>query len=206
MLLEPPIFIVAAPRAGSSVVLEALARAPEVAHSGRRLENEPENALRIPRLAAEYPAACFIYVYRDPRHNIASMIEAQTSAGRSRVDNAVAQWERVNRQILEDLASLSADTWTATTYEALCKNPVSELARLARFAGITLDDSMALLVRPADASKWRTHDLDIMPRLASLADTNRRAKLVCATAIETPIAAPRSNAAAVASHLKAGLA
>ena len=42
----------------------------------RLLEKTPKNALRIPFLAAAFPEARFIYLYRDPSVNLASIIEA----------------------------------------------------------------------------------------------------------------------------------
>ncbi len=132
---DRPIFLVAAPRSGSSLLFETLASAPDVytvggeshriiegiaalspAHRGyesdrltaadatpdvvaqlqqafgwqlrdregrpsvngavRLLEKTPKNALRIGFLAAAFPNARFIYLYREPHESLASMIEA----------------------------------------------------------------------------------------------------------------------------------
>src|SRR5207248_3177054 len=42
----------------------------------RLLEKTPKNALRIPFLAAAFPEARFIFLYREPRENLASIMEA----------------------------------------------------------------------------------------------------------------------------------
>ena len=45
----------------------------------RMLEKTPKNALRIPFLAAVFPEAQFIYLHRDPRPTLASMMDAWLS-------------------------------------------------------------------------------------------------------------------------------
>ena len=45
----------------------------------RLLEKTPKNALRIPFLRAVFPDALFIYLYREPRENLSSIIEAWKS-------------------------------------------------------------------------------------------------------------------------------
>ena len=42
------------------------------------LEKTPKNALRLPFLARVFPEARFIYLHRDPRRVLASMMEAWT--------------------------------------------------------------------------------------------------------------------------------
>ena len=45
----------------------------------RILEKTPKNALRVPFLARVFPQAHFVYLYRDVRETLASMIEAWNS-------------------------------------------------------------------------------------------------------------------------------
>ena len=45
----------------------------------RMLEKTPKNALRVPFLDACFPDAIFIYLYRDPRETLGSMMEAWLS-------------------------------------------------------------------------------------------------------------------------------
>ena len=44
------------------------------------LEKTPKNSLRVPFLAHVFPAARFLYLHRDPRETLSSMIEAWASA------------------------------------------------------------------------------------------------------------------------------
>ena len=53
-------------------------RAPPPGQRIRMLEKTPKNSLRIPFLAAVFPEARFIYLHRDPREVLASMMEAWT--------------------------------------------------------------------------------------------------------------------------------
>ena len=54
-------------------------RPPAAGAAPRLLEKTPKNALRIPFLAAAFPEARFIFLHRDPRQNLASIIEAWQS-------------------------------------------------------------------------------------------------------------------------------
>ncbi|MBC7794663.1 MAG: TIGR03032 family protein [Clostridia bacterium] len=229
IVIERPVFIVAAPRSGSSMLFESLARSPEaftvggeshvliesipelsvaqhgyasnrltaidanadvsarlrdnfiraarsargsapVAGTIRLLEKTPKNALRIPFLAATFPDARFIYLYREPEENVASIIEAWASdrfqtyrdlpnapgpwslvlipgwrelIGTALADIAVAQWRATNQQILDDLAALPQERFCMTTYAAITENPVEELARLAAFADLEWSSTLA---------------------------------------------------------------
>src|SRR5262249_45422192 len=51
-------------------------RRPVPAERVRMLEKTPKNSLRIPFLAAVFPEARFVYLHRDPRQTLASMMEA----------------------------------------------------------------------------------------------------------------------------------
>jgi uncharacterized protein (TIGR03032 family) len=227
---DRPIFIVAAPRSGSTLLFETLARAAEVYTIGgeshaiieniaelapaaqgyqsnrlaaadatpqivarlqaallgqlrdrdgrppadaaplRLLEKTPKNALRIPFLAAAFPDARFIYLYREPHENIASIIEAWRSGkfvtypnlpgwhgppwslllipgwqalhGHTPAEVAAAQWSTANRQILDDLAALPHDRWIGLSYTALLADPQRAIERLCRFSGLTWDQQL----------------------------------------------------------------
>jgi hypothetical protein len=49
------------------------------AASLRLLEMTPKNALRVPFLAEAFPDALFVYLYRDPRETLSSMLDAWRS-------------------------------------------------------------------------------------------------------------------------------
>ena len=153
-------------------------RAPEPDATGLRLlEKTPKNSLRVPFLDAAFPDATFVYLYRDPRQALASMLEAWESgrfvtyprlpgwegptwsllltpgwrelAGRPLPDIVAAQWESATRTLLADLERLGPERWCAVGYDELVADPDRELARIAEFAGFGWD---AERVAPLPAS------------------------------------------------------
>ena len=132
----------------------------------RFLEKTPKNALRLPFLERLFPDAQFLFLWRDPRENIASIIEAwksgrwktynglpgfdgpwslllppgwQAMQGRPLEDIAAFQWETTNRILLDDLAALSRDRWMSLSYEQLVAAPRAAIDRVLQFAGIASD-------------------------------------------------------------------
>lgn len=133
----------------------------------RMLEKTPKNALRIPFFDAAWPDARYVYLYREPRQTLASMMEAWMS-GRFRtyprlpdwkglpwslllvpgwralsglpLPNIVAsQWAITTRQILDDLQAIPADRKTAVDYNQLLAAPQSEMKRLADVLDLVWD-------------------------------------------------------------------
>jgi uncharacterized protein (TIGR03032 family) len=133
----------------------------------RMLEKTPKNALRIPFLQAAFPDALFIYLYRDPRATLSSMLEAwrsgrfvtypdlpgwegppwsllltpgwQALSGRPLAEVVAQQWETTTRTILDDLESLPADQWCVASYDRLVGEPQAEIERLCAFLGFAWD-------------------------------------------------------------------
>lgn len=131
---------------------------------GRAVDAAPRNALRIPFLDAIFPDAGFVYVYRDPRETIASIVEAWGSgkhvtypdlpgwpgppwslllvpgwrklAGADVVEIAAAQWETTTRIVLDDLEQLPPERWCVVDFAAVAADPEGELGRLAAFLGL----------------------------------------------------------------------
>jgi hypothetical protein len=147
----------------------------------RFLEKTPKNALRIPFLDAAFPDAQFIFLSREPRANLASIIEAW-KAGRwvtyrgldGRADPwslllppgwremrdkalpeiAAFQWESANRIALDDLEKLDRNRWTSVTYEDLVADPRAVIDRLTKFIGIDIDAGLKQrLAAPLPPSK-----------------------------------------------------
>ena len=124
----------------------------------RLLEKTPKNALRIPFLTEVFPDALFVYLYRDPRQVLASMMEAWESGGfrtypqlpgwtglpwsmvlvpgwrdligKPLPEIVAAQWQTTTRILLDDLERLPASRWCVARYDALLDDPDAEMARV----------------------------------------------------------------------------
>jgi uncharacterized protein (TIGR03032 family) len=133
----------------------------------RMLEKTPKNALRIPFLQAVFPDAHFLYLYRDPRATLSSMIEAWRSGkfvtypqlpgwegspwslalvpgwreliGKPLEEIVARQWSEVTRTILDDLDALSPDAWSIASYDELIAEPQKLMERLAAVVDIAWD-------------------------------------------------------------------
>lgn len=142
------------------------ARPPSI----RFLEKTPKNALRIPFLKAMFPTAVFIFLHREPRPNIAAIINAWKSGnfvtypnlpqwsgppwslllpeswrqlqGAQLPEIAAHQWRETNIKIIRDLEDLPAGDYCAVSYEALVANRESELKRLCGFIGVPFGPRM----------------------------------------------------------------
>ncbi len=182
---------------------------------GRRfLEKTPKNSLRIPFFDRLFPDAQFIFLWRDPHENLGSIMEAWRSGnfrtynkldgfegawslalppgwrllnGRPLEEIAAFQWDSINRIVLDDLASLPPERWTAVNYAHLVGAPRATIERLCRFLGIDLDPALAArLAAPLPASrftltapaadKWRMNQAQIERVLPMIASTWQRLK------------------------------
>jgi LPS sulfotransferase NodH len=133
----------------------------------RMLEKTPKNSLRIPFLRAVFPQATFVYLYRDVRQTLASMIEAWNSGqfrmypqlpgwttppwsllltegwrdliGKPLHEIVAAQWQSVTDRLLDDLQDIpEADRYVAR-YDALLANPAQEIAQVCRALDLAWD-------------------------------------------------------------------
>ena len=136
----------------------------------RFLEKTPKNALRIPFFQRLFPDARFIFLWRDPRENISSIIEAwrsggwitysslpgwdgpwsmllppqwQHQRGRPVEELAAWQWDSANRYIVDDLATLPPEQWTVVRYDELRDSAAETLGRLCQFLGMEVDPALA---------------------------------------------------------------
>jgi hypothetical protein len=133
----------------------------------RMLEKTPKNALRIPFFDAAWPDSQFVYLYREPRQTLASMMEAWIS-GRFRtyprlptwtgppcslllvpgwqelsglpLPRVVArQWAITTERILDDLEAIPRQRVTSIDYQQLLAAPQQEMKRLADALGLDWD-------------------------------------------------------------------
>ena len=133
----------------------------------RFLEKTPKNALRQPFLEKVFPGAQYVFLFRDPRPNISSMMEAWKSGrwvtyprlrgwrgppwslllppgwqqlnGRPLQDICAFQWASANRIILDDLQRLPSDRWIACDYADLTDRTEATVERICAFADLETD-------------------------------------------------------------------
>ncbi|WKL59061.1 sulfotransferase [Asticcacaulis sp. ZE23SCel15] len=225
--LEKPVFIIAAPRSGSTLLYETLASTPGFnsfggeahwliedhpplrpgapgldsnrlgaahatadvvaairqvaltrlqgpqgcppAEGARLLEKTPKNALRILFLKRVFPDAKFIFLWRDPRENVSSIMEAwraggwvtyrglpgwdgpwslllppgwQMMAGAPLETIAAWQWHSANQTALDDLQQLPPEDWMSLAYHDFIADPEGVTRRLCAFAGVPFDAAL----------------------------------------------------------------
>jgi hypothetical protein len=228
--IEAPIFIVSAPRSGSTLLFETLAASSQLCtlggeahwlvegiealrpgapgidsnrltaehateviandirevilsrlqdHTGqpvkelgerRFLEKTPKNSLRIPFFNRIFPDARFVFLWRDPRENISSIMEAWRSGqwrtypklegfdgpwsmllppgwramnGRPLAEIAAWQWAQTNAHILDDLQSLGRERWTVLQYQDLLGDAAGTVGKLCEFLRLPVDSALA---------------------------------------------------------------
>lgn len=139
----------------------------------RIIEKTPKNTLRISFLNKVFPEAQFIYLYRDPRQVISSMIEAwgvdrfqmYASAGLKwamvlipgwrdlvglPVEQIVArQWAVTTESVLDSLEPLPPERWCALRYEDFLAAPQAETSRICAWADWTWDRSLGAELPPS---------------------------------------------------------
>ena len=148
----------------------------------RLLEKTPKNALRVPFLLEVFPDAQFIFLQREPRANLSSMMQAWRAKGwvtyrqlpgwpgpwslllppgyerlqGKPLEEIVAfQWRVANETILDDLADLPRERWISARYEDVLRDPRAEIARLLEFAGLSMDARLeAYLSKPLPPSRY----------------------------------------------------
>ncbi len=143
-------------------------RRPPAGERVRMLEKTPKNSLRVSFLARVFPEARFIYLYRDPRQVLSSMIEAWTTGrfrtypqlpgwigapwslllvpgwreliGRPLHEIVAAQWNVTTRLLIDDLQALPAERCTIARYDVLLADPAAEIGRLCAVTGLDWDE------------------------------------------------------------------
>lgn len=133
----------------------------------RMLEKTPKNALRVPFLLEAFPEARFVYLYRDPRQCLSSMLDAWRSGrfitypnlpgwqplkwsmvlvpewralvGRALHEIVAAQWATTTRIMLDDLEALPAERVCSARYDRLIADPNAEVGRICAAMGLDWD-------------------------------------------------------------------
>lgn len=134
----------------------------------RLLEKTPKNSLRIPFLDKVFPQAQFVYLYRDVRETLSSMIEAWRSGRFATYRNlpgwtgelpwsllltpgwrelndlslpqiVARQWETATRILLDDLATIAPERITIARYDSLLADPMAEIAHLCKAVDFAWD-------------------------------------------------------------------
>ncbi|MFC1689889.1 sulfotransferase [Pseudomonadota bacterium] len=136
----------------------------------RFLEKTPKNALRQPFLEKVFPGALYVYLFRDPRPNISSMMEAWKSGrwvtyprlrgwrgpawslllppgwqalnGHSLAEICAFQWESANRIILDDLEKIAPNRWMTCDYDDLTTDTEQVIRSICQFAGLEADERL----------------------------------------------------------------
>ncbi|MGH8144812.1 MAG: sulfotransferase family protein [Rhodanobacteraceae bacterium] len=136
----------------------------------RLLEKTPKNALRTPFFTKVFPDARFIYLYRDPKQVLASMMEAWESGGfrtypqlpdwrglpwsmtlipgwrdligKPLPEIVAVQWRTITEMLLDDLSALPADCWCTVRYDRFTANPDDEVRRLCADLDIDWDRTL----------------------------------------------------------------
>jgi len=136
----------------------------------RFIEKTPKNALRVPFMERVFPDARYVFLFRDVRANLSSMMEAwrarrwvtypklrgwegppwslllppgwSSLSGKPLEEICAFQWASANRFIMDDLQSVSSERWIALDYQTLLDDPADAVARLCAFAGLEIDERL----------------------------------------------------------------
>ncbi len=133
----------------------------------RMLEKTPKNSLRVPFMRTLFEEGIFVYLYREPREVMGSMIEAWQSgrfrtypdlpgwqgppwsllltpgwrqlSGRGLGEVVAQQWETTTRLLLDDLSALPRERLVIARYDRLVADPAVEIGRICSAIGLDWD-------------------------------------------------------------------
>lgn len=142
-------------------------RRPAPGARPRLLEKTPRHSLRLSFFAAAFPDARFIYLFREPKETVSSMLDAWRSrrfvsyeelpewsgppwsmllvpgwrqlSGKELEEIVARQWEAATTCLLNDLEALPREHWCAISYARLIAEPQSEMVRLCDWIGVEWD-------------------------------------------------------------------
>jgi hypothetical protein len=130
-----------------------------------------------------FPDARFIYLYRNPRDNLSSLLDAWRSGhyrtypklpgwegepwslllvpgwrelvGRPLAEIVAAQWKSTHATILDDLAAVPQEQWCMLDYADLLQDPAQAIEALCRFSDVPFGERMRQLVnQPLKLSRY----------------------------------------------------
>lgn len=135
----------------------------------RFLEKTPKNALRIPFLDRLFEDARYVFLWRDPRENLSSIIEAwkagrwvtyptlegwegpwslllppgwQALKGVPLAQVAAYQWRQTNETVMDDLSRIPAHRRHVLRYDDLIAEPARTVRQLADYCDIRFDAAL----------------------------------------------------------------
>ena len=135
----------------------------------RFLEKTPKNSLRIDFLNKVFPDALFIYLIREPKENVSSIMQAWRSGrfrtypmlpgfggdwslllpprwrelkGKPLESVAAFQWQQANESIMNSLSKLPDEKWHMLSYRDLIDSPYETVSSLTEFCQIPFDDEL----------------------------------------------------------------
>lgn len=143
----------------------------------RLIAHGSENALRIPWLRKVFPDAHFVFLQRDLRQNVSSIVEAWQHPGfisipdlpgwsrgswcfllpkgwerydrASLTEIAAFQWASANEAIVRELEAVPRYQWTTVDHADLVASPAREIGRICARIGIEPDPELRrVLARP----------------------------------------------------------
>ena len=153
----------------------------------RMIEKTPKNALRVPFIEAIWPDSEFIYLYRDVRETLYSMMEAWRSGGfrtypalpgwpdgtwslllvpgwqqlkRMPLPEIVAhQWSITTEILLDDLERIEKNRVQAIDYGTFLESPQSEIERIAAGVGLGWDRHLGASAFQNDGQQTRPTEM-----------------------------------------------
>jgi LPS sulfotransferase NodH len=139
----------------------------------RFLEKTPKNSLRVDFFNSLFPDALFIYLVREPKENISSIMQAWRSNKFVTYPNlpgwdkhnwslllpekwqqlnqqplqaiAAFQWQAANEAIMDSLQKIDSNRWCMVSYDQLIANPAKTVKQLCQFTGTDFDPALAQL-------------------------------------------------------------
>ncbi|MGI2177228.1 sulfotransferase [Shewanella frigidimarina] len=139
----------------------------------RFLEKTPKNSLRVDFFNSLFPDALFIYLVREPKENISSIMQAWRSnkfvtypnlpgwdkrnwslllpekwqqLNRQPLQSIAAfQWQAANEAIMDSLRKIDSNRWCMVSYDQLIADPAKTVKQLCQFTDTDFDPALAQL-------------------------------------------------------------